>query len=110
MKKHSKKISITINGVTYPCRQTMGAMLRFKQETGKEVTEMDGSFSDLCAYLWCCVKSACAADGIDFKLTLLDFADRVTPDDASDWADSVKEDSADADSEGRDTAEKKSKV
>ena len=25
------KVEITINGKAYPCRQTMGAMLRFKQ-------------------------------------------------------------------------------
>ena len=48
-----KKIEITINGKAYPCRQTMGAMLRFKQETGKEVTELGNSFSDLCVFLWC---------------------------------------------------------
>ena len=33
------KIEVTINGTAYPCRPTMGAMLRFKKETGKEVTE-----------------------------------------------------------------------
>lgn len=37
-----KKIEIKIDGKEYPCRQTMGAMLRFKQETGKEVTEIGG--------------------------------------------------------------------
>ena len=46
------KIEVTINGKVYPCRPTMGAMLRFKKETGKEVTEItSNSFSDLCAYL-----------------------------------------------------------
>ena len=29
-----KRIEVTINGKAYPCRQTMGAMLRFKQEAG----------------------------------------------------------------------------
>ena len=36
------KIEIMINGKAYPCRQTMGAMLRFKQETGKSVWLFSG--------------------------------------------------------------------
>ena len=52
------KIEIMINGKAYPCRQTMGAMLRFKKETGKEVTELGNSLSDMFAYLFCCVASA----------------------------------------------------
>lgn len=59
-----KKIEIKIDGKEYPCRQTMGAMLRFKQETGKEVTEIGGNLSDICAYLFCCVASACKKDNV----------------------------------------------
>ena len=48
------KIEVTINGTAYPCRPTMGAMLRFKKETGKEVTEItSNSLTDLCF----CVRS-----------------------------------------------------
>ena len=47
-----KRIEITINGEAYPCSPTMGAMLRFKEQTGREVTQTDGCFSDLCIYLW----------------------------------------------------------
>ena len=66
-----KKVEITINGKSYPCRQTMGAMLRFKRETGKEVTDMDGgSLTDVCTFLWCCIVSACKADGITFDMSL----------------------------------------
>ncbi len=102
-------ISITINGVAYPCRQTMGAMLRFKEETGKEVTEIDaGSFSDLCTYLWCCVKSASKADGLDFSLSLMDFADSITPEDALAWSEATKEQSGVASDGERGSAEKKS--
>lgn len=104
------KVEITINGVVYPCRQTMGAMLRFKQETGKEVTEIDpGSFSDLCTYLWCCVKSASKADGKDFDLSLMDFADNVTPEDATEWAEANKEQSGDGTTESDETLRKKKK-
>ena len=102
------KVEITINGVAYPCRQTMGAMLRFKQETGKEVTEIDpGSFSDLCTYLWCCVKSASKADGIDFSLSLMDFADNVTPEEATEWAEANKEQSDGENTENSETPEEK---
>lgn len=104
------KVEITINGVAYPCRQTMGAMLRFKQETGKEVTEIDpGSFSDLCTYLWCCVKSASKADGKDFDLSLMDFADSVTSEDATEWAEANKEQSGDSTTESSETPRKKKK-
>ena len=48
-----KRIEIIVNGEAYPCSPSMGAMLRFKQETGKEITEIDPtSFSELCTYLW----------------------------------------------------------
>lgn len=85
------KIEVTINGIAYPCRPTMGAMLRFKKETGKEVTELqNGSFSDLCAYLYCCVASACAADKVPFKMSLMDFADALSPEDMTQWAEQVQ--------------------
>ena len=86
-----KKIEITINGKAYPCRQTMGAMLRFKQETGKEITATDGGLSDMCTYLWCCVASACRVDGIPFDMPLLDFADSISPEDMKAWTDAVNE-------------------
>lgn len=82
-----KKIEVTINGKAYPCRQTMGAMLRFKHETGKEVTEIGSSLSDLCVFLWCCVSSACKADGTEFGMSLMDFADSISADDMAAWAD-----------------------
>ena len=44
-----KRIEITINDKAYPCSPTMGAMLRFRQETGREINEIEPtSFSDLC--------------------------------------------------------------
>lgn len=85
------KIEVTINGKAYPCRQTMGAMLRFKQETGKEVTEIDGGLSDMCTFLWCCIASACKADGVDFDMSLMEFADSLTPEQMEAWTDVVSE-------------------
>lgn len=88
-RKDMGKTEITVNGKAYPCRQTMGAMLRFRRETGRDITEMDGSLSDMCVFLWCCVASACQADGVEFGLSLMDFADSVAPDDMASWAESA---------------------
>ena len=53
-----KEITINVDGQKFPCRPTMGAMLRFKQETGREVTEMKGdSLTDICTHLWCIQKN-----------------------------------------------------
>ena len=80
-------VEITIGGAVYPCRPTMGAMLRFKQETGREVTGIvSSSISDLCLYRWCCVASASACDKIEFNMSLMDFADNMTPESLNDWA------------------------
>lgn len=87
------KVTVNINGTDYPCRPTMGAMLRFKKETGKEVTELEnGSFSDLCAYLYCCVASASSADKVPFNMSLMDFADALSPEDMTAWAKQVQGD------------------
>ena len=85
-----KRIEITINGEAYPCSPTMGAMLRFKQETGKEITEIDPtSFTELCTYLWCCVVSGAKREGKAFDLSLMDFADSLTPEDMKEWNEAI---------------------
>jgi phosphopantetheinyl transferase len=85
-----KKIEITVNGTAYPCGPTMGAMLRFKQETGKETTQIDPtSVSDLFTYLWCCVMSASKREGKDFDMPLMEFADLVTPAEMEEWTRSI---------------------
>lgn len=68
----------------------MGAMLRFKNETGREVTDIDGGFSDLCTYLWCCVVSACKKDNIPFDMPLMDFADNIEPEDMNAWSQAIQ--------------------
>lgn len=100
------KIEVAINNVAYPCRPTMGAMLRFKKETGKEVTEISNtSFSELCTYLYCCVASASAADKVPFDMSLLEFADALNPEDMTEWAEAMQ-DGSKAGNES--TSEKKS--
>ena len=75
-----KKITIvTSDGKEWPCRVTMGAMRRYKTETGEDVSKMSGA-SDMATFLWCCVKSACNADGVDMDMSCDDFCDRLGPD------------------------------
>lgn len=102
------KVEVTINGKAYPCRPTMGAMLRFKKETGKEVTEITNSgLADLCTYLYCCVASASTADGVDFKMSLLEFADALDPEDMAAWANQMQQNNG-TNGENADGLEKKS--
>lgn len=76
-----KKKHIKVNGKEYPCRITMGAMLRFRNETGKDVNSMtDDDITELVIFLWCCIASACAADKVEFGMTLMEFADSIDPD------------------------------
>ena len=72
------KFEVNIDGKVYPCKSTMGALLRFKEETGRD-PQLTGT-SDMCVFIWCCAKSACAREGIDFPFTLMDFADAVDED------------------------------
>lgn len=95
-----RSVSISIGGESYPCSPTMGAMLRFKELTGKEVTEINaGSLSDLAKYLWCCIVSGCKREGKEFGLTMMDFADMVGIDEMTAWQRSV------ADNEDVETSE-----
>ena len=81
-----KGIKVMINGVEYPCRPTMGAMTRFKEETGKEITEISvTSVSDMCVFLYCCVASASAADKVDFNFTFREFADLMDAEMLAQW-------------------------
>lgn len=74
--------TIRIKNNEYPCRVTMGAMVRFKRESGKDVQQVDTSdVEGMLLFLWCCTKSACNADGVDFALTPDTFADMIEPDD-----------------------------
>lgn len=75
------KRHIIINGKDYPCRITMGAMLRFKRATGHDVSSLDsGNMEELIIFLHCCVASACRADGIEFAMDVEEMADNLEPD------------------------------
>lgn len=92
--------TITINGKQYPCRVTMGALLRFKRETGKDASELGQTdVADLITLLWCCVASASKADGVEFGLGLMDFADRLEPDTLTGFYTSMSENAPAGDAE-----------
>ena len=65
----------------YPSRVTMGAMIDFKRETGKDVNEIGADVEQLTMFMYCCVRSACRADKIDFALTFEQFADGINLED-----------------------------
>ena len=75
----AKKL-IKIGNAEYPCRVTMGAMVRFEQAAGYDVKDLNSNcVSDLCLFIHCCVASACEADGVDFPLSMQQMADRLEP-------------------------------
>lgn len=65
----------------YPSRVTMGAMIDFKRETGRDVNEIGADVEQLTMFMYCCVRSACRADKIDFALTFEQFADGINLED-----------------------------
>ena len=101
-------INILVNGKAYPCRSSMGAMLRFKKLTGKEVTEAGENLSEMCTYLFCCVASACKVDGIEFDMDLMSFADNISPEDMMQWSEAISEEPGeDPENDAEADAEKK---
>lgn len=81
-----KEIKVMINGVEYPCRATLGSIVRFKNATGREISEISSdNISDMCEYLYHCVASACAADKVDFNFTFREFADLMDAEMLAQW-------------------------
>ena len=77
---------IEINGKSYPCRMTMGALRRFKNETGKEINDIGTDISLVGTLMWACVSSACKADGVVFDMDIDTFADMVDLDKINEFA------------------------
>ena len=87
----------------------MGAMLRFRQQTGRELTALQAdSITDVCTYLYCCVASAAKREGIEFTMSLMDFADAITPEDMLAWQQAVSEEESARD-DAAESGEKKSR-
>lgn len=71
---------VKVGNREFPIRMNMGAMLRFKRLTGREVSElMNGDMEGMITLVYACTASACNADGVEFGYTLEDFADNLEP-------------------------------
>lgn len=77
MSKQKKQIDIEINGKKYPYRETMGAMVAFKQETGLEAPVDTES---TLIYMYNVVKAICRRNGQDFDLSFQQFIDGLDGD------------------------------
>jgi len=72
--------TVRVKDRDYPLRLNMGAMLRFKRITGREVGELrDSDVEGAITLVYCCTAAACNADGVEFGYTLEDFADNLEP-------------------------------
>lgn len=70
---------IVIGGMNYPCTMTMGAMLRFKRRTNKEVQQLNpNDIEEFLELIHACVVSGCKAEGVAFDLSLDEMADGLT--------------------------------
>lgn len=77
---------VTIKNERYPAFLTMGAMLRYREETGEEVSTIkDGDMAKLVTWMWCAVRGACSRQKRDFDMTLTEFADNVSPKQVREW-------------------------
>lgn len=89
----NKKKVITINGKDYPCRITMGAMVRFKHESGHDVSEIKpNDLSEMVLFMWCCTVSACNADGVEFGMSFEQYADSLEPSGLQDFYSDMQSD------------------
>jgi hypothetical protein len=58
----------------------MGAMIRFKRDTGVDVSRLDVSdLESMVRFVWHCVVSASKVDGIEFGMDFEEFADNLDP-------------------------------
>lgn len=81
---------IRLKGVEYPCRITMGAMIRFKHESGLDIRDVDQKdFVSVIRFMWCCVKSASNADGVQMDYDFETFADLVDAGDMTSFLDEM---------------------
>lgn len=80
------KTLIKVGGRELPCRLTMGAMLLYRQNTGEDVSQLtDTDVEKMLWLMWCCTKSACHADGVEFQMDFELFCDSLTPEDMKRW-------------------------
>ena len=77
-------INIQVGDRSYPFRMTLGAMLRFKRVTGKDLAREDldaGNIEEVAQLLYACLASASVADRVPFSLTFDEFCDNLSAED-----------------------------
>lgn len=71
---NNARLEIEVDGKRYPYRETMGAMLSFKEDTGLDAPV---DTADSVKYMYHVVKSNCRREGIEFGLSFQEFADAL---------------------------------
>ena len=109
-----RTIIAEIDGVKYSCpiggKIPMGAMLRFKEETGREASEMrSNSISDIITWLYCGFASEAARQKKDFPYMLQDFADNLDMEYVDIWRKAMEEANPAASDETDDSKKKRLK-
>ena len=77
-------INIQVGDRSYPFRMTLGAMLRFKRATGKDLIKEaldDGDIEEVAQLLYACLASASAADKVSFDMSFEEFCDHLSAED-----------------------------
>ena len=77
MSESKKQLEIEINGKKYPYKETMGAMMDFKQETGLD-SPVDTETT--LKYMYHVVKAMCRRSGQECDLTYQQFLDGLDGD------------------------------
>lgn len=102
-----KNFTVTVDGVSYPCRVTVGACKLYKDATGANVPAVMDT-DELLVFIACCAASGCKAEGKTFPYPVADIGHHLSPDDGAGFYNAWAEAHAD---EAPDTApeEKKSR-
>lgn len=81
--------AFNFDGRELPARMAMGALRRFRQQTGEDFLKIqaDGEVTAemLGVLLWACITTQCKVEGVEFGVSCDDFLDRVSPDEVSAW-------------------------
>jgi peroxiredoxin family protein len=72
---------IKINKKEYPIRVTMWALLTFKRDKGKPVTDLkQDDLEEMLYYSWLCVRGACMQDAVTFDMDFEEYVKQVEGD------------------------------
>lgn len=72
---------VEIEGKSYPCYMTMGALILYKRMTGCEMSEVKTpTIEETMDIVFCVLKSACKANSVEFPFEdSIDLACHLTP-------------------------------